>query len=152
MTLLQQSANSGSLDVELRLCLEYCRGISPMLHKASQQKQYIRQFVQRGCKPLLRRVMPQSQLDNAGKMRHILTDWLVEVADLKSFKRETLYAGVTLVDRFLGQCSITRKTLQLIGITCMVVASRSVLYFCNGGGGGWGETNDHTSHLNFFYS
>jgi len=95
-----------------------------MLPEVVMQKQYVQQFVQRGCRKVLDRVEAQQQLDTGGKMRHILMDWLVEVADLKNFSSETLYMGVALVDRFLGRCPITRKTLQLVGIACMVVASR----------------------------
>jgi hypothetical protein len=68
----------------------------------------------------------QRDMDKRGKMRYILMDWLVEVADLKLFSRETLYVTTTLVDRFLGRCDITRRTLQLLGIASMVIASRYV--------------------------
>jgi hypothetical protein len=66
------------------------------------------------------------ELDPDGKMRFILMDWLVEVADLKSFDRRTLYMAMDLVDRYLARCTITRKTLQLLGIACMVIAARYV--------------------------
>lgn len=68
--------------------------------------------------------MTQVELDRDGKMRYILVDWLIEVADLKLYTRDTLYMAVSLVDRFLERSPITRKTLQLLGIACMVVAAR----------------------------
>ena len=47
--------------------------------------------------------------------RYILVDWLVEVADLKQFSRQTLYMTVGLVDLCLQRYLVTRKTLQLLG-------------------------------------
>ena len=56
--------------------------------------------------------------------RYILVDWLVEVADLKQFSRDTLYMTVGLVDLFLAKQVVLRKSLQLLGIACMVIAAR----------------------------
>jgi cyclin B len=37
---------------------------------------------------------------------------------------ETLYLTVNLIDRFLEQKQVTRKHLQLVGVTAMLVASK----------------------------
>eukprot|EP00049_Salpingoeca_infusionum_P009507 m.160899 g.160899 ORF g.160899 m.160899 type:complete len:557 (+) comp14353_c0_seq3:1444-3114(+) len=68
--------------------------------------------------------LDQPDLDTNGKMRYILVDWLIEVADLKRFSRNTLATAITLVDRYLHKWTVSRKTLQLLGITCMLVAAR----------------------------
>jgi hypothetical protein len=46
------------------------------------------------------------------------------VADLKQFSRDTLYMTVGLVDLFLAKQVVLRKSLQLLGIACMVIAAR----------------------------
>ena len=57
-------------------------------------------------------------------MRFILVDWLLEVATLKGYSCETLYCAIDMVDRYLACRTIYRRTLQPLGITCMVVAAR----------------------------
>mgnify|MGYP001811161153 CR=1 FL=1 len=37
---------------------------------------------------------------------------------------ETLYLTVNLIDRFLEQKQVTRKHLQLVGVTAMLIASK----------------------------
>ena len=71
-----------------------------------------------------RHFVAQPELDSRGKMRYILIDWLVEVADLKFYSRQTLYTAVSIVDRYLQRVPISRRELQLIGISCMVIAGR----------------------------
>ncbi|KAL0557682.1 hypothetical protein IC582_006232 [Cucumis melo] len=57
-------------------------------------------------------------------MRGILIDWLVEVSDEYKLISDTLYLTVNLIDRFLSQSCIERHKLQLLGVTCMLVASK----------------------------
>ncbi|EDQ89700.1 uncharacterized protein MONBRDRAFT_37010 [Monosiga brevicollis MX1] len=85
---------------------------------------FSREAFARGAAPVRRGGLRQPDLDREGKMRFILMDWLIEVADLKTFGGETLFVAMDLVDRFLQHCRITRKTLQLLGIACMVMAAR----------------------------
>eukprot|EP00043_Microstomoeca_roanoka_P013887 m.136728 g.136728 ORF g.136728 m.136728 type:complete len:566 (-) comp15875_c0_seq1:463-2160(-) len=90
-----------------------------------KKRDFLRKTVEFGMKkqelPLR---VSQPELDRQGKMRFILVDWLVEVASLKMYSSETLYCAVDLVDRYLAMRTVTRKTLQLLGITCMVIAAR----------------------------
>ncbi|XP_071903242.1 cyclin-A2-4-like [Coffea arabica] len=64
------------------------------------------------------------QQDISQTMRGILVDWLVEACDHYKLVPDTLYLTVYLVDMFLSQKYIARQRLQLLGITCMLIASK----------------------------
>ncbi|KAK6116873.1 hypothetical protein DH2020_049403 [Rehmannia glutinosa] len=57
-------------------------------------------------------------------MRAILIDWLVEVSDEYRLVPDTLYLTVNLIDRFLSENYIEKQKLQLLGVTCMLIASK----------------------------
>ena len=58
-------------------------------------------------------------------MRGILLDWLVEVHYKFKLVPETLYLCINLIDRTLDRDrNISRKKLQLVGGTCMLIASK----------------------------
>jgi hypothetical protein len=65
-----------------------------------------------------------SQSDVNERMRAILVDWLVEVHLKFKLMQETLYLTVNLIDRFLAVAPVTRKNLQLVGVTAMLIASK----------------------------
>ncbi|KAJ6342632.1 hypothetical protein OIU78_010545 [Salix suchowensis] len=77
---------------------------------------------------LVRRSLPTFmetvQRDITQSMRGILIDWLVEVSEEYKLVPDTLYLTVYLIDRFLSQNYIERQKLQLLGITCMLIASK----------------------------
>lgn len=58
------------------------------------------------------------------KMRAVLVDWLVEVAEEFKLGAETLCLAVSYVDRFLTVNVVTRDKLQLLGVTAMLVAAK----------------------------
>ncbi|CAN6285241.1 unnamed protein product [Urochloa humidicola] len=58
------------------------------------------------------------------KMRAVLVDWLVEVADEFKLQAETLFIAVSSVDRFLTMHVVTRDKLQLLGVTALLVAAK----------------------------
>jgi cyclin B len=59
------------------------------------------------------------------KMRAILVDWLIEVHMKFKLQADTLFLCVNLLDRYLVQKPETpRSRLQLIGVTCLFVASK----------------------------
>lgn len=58
------------------------------------------------------------------KMRLILVDWLVDVALKFKLHPETFFLAVDLMDRYLAVTKTTRSHLQLVGITCILVASK----------------------------
>ncbi|XP_061203498.1 G2/mitotic-specific cyclin-B2 [Neopsephotus bourkii] len=59
-----------------------------------------------------------------GRMRSILVDWLVQVHSRFHLLQETLYMCVAVVDRFLQSHPVPRKSLQLVGVTAMLLASK----------------------------
>ncbi|XP_065216852.1 G1/S-specific cyclin-E isoform X2 [Planococcus citri] len=59
------------------------------------------------------------------RMRVILLDWISEVAEVFKLHRETYYLTVDYIDRYLTNVpNIPKQHLQLIGITCLVLASK----------------------------
>ncbi|KAK9071788.1 hypothetical protein SSX86_008217 [Deinandra increscens subsp. villosa] len=64
------------------------------------------------------------QHDITDKMRGILIDWLIEVHYKFELMEETLYLTVNLIDRFLERQSVSRKKLQLVGVTAMLLACK----------------------------
>ncbi|WCJ40653.1 Cyclin A2 4 [Euphorbia peplus] len=68
--------------------------------------------------------MEKTQQDITQGMRGILVDWLVEVSEEYKLVPDTLYLTVYLLDYFLSQNYIERNRLQLLGITCLLIASK----------------------------
>lgn len=68
--------------------------------------------------------MEMLQRDITHVMRGILIDWLVEVSDEYRLVPDTLFMTVNLIDRFLSKNYIEKQRLQLLGITCMLIASK----------------------------
>ncbi|XP_024930290.2 cyclin-A2-1 isoform X1 [Ziziphus jujuba] len=68
--------------------------------------------------------MEMLQQDITPSMRGILIDWLVEVSEEYKLVPDTLYLTVNLIDRFLSHNYIEKQRLQLLGVTCMLIASK----------------------------
>ncbi|KAK9079810.1 hypothetical protein SSX86_001483 [Deinandra increscens subsp. villosa] len=68
--------------------------------------------------------MKTVQRDITQEMRGILIDWLVEVCEEYKLTTETLYLTVTLIDQYLSKMYIEKQKLQLLGITCVLIASK----------------------------
>ncbi|EOA33887.1 hypothetical protein CARUB_v10021378mg [Capsella rubella] len=68
--------------------------------------------------------MERTQRDVTQTMRGILVDWLVEVSEEYTLVPDTLYLTVYLIDWFLHGNYVERQRLQLLGITCMLIASK----------------------------
>jgi len=58
------------------------------------------------------------------RMRAILIDWLVDLHRKYKLRTVTLFLAVNLMDRFLGQRSISRRNLQLVGVVAMLIAAK----------------------------
>ncbi|PAV77820.1 hypothetical protein WR25_19960 [Diploscapter pachys] len=59
------------------------------------------------------------------KMRSILIDWIVQVQQRFSLLPDTLHLTVFLLDKFLSVArDVTKTELQLVGTTCMFIASK----------------------------
>jgi hypothetical protein len=75
------------------------------------------------------------------RMRAILIDWLIEVHLKFKLVPETLYLTVNLIDRYLERSEVSRPKLQLVGVTCLLIASkyeeiyppelRDLVYICD---------------------
>jgi G2/mitotic-specific cyclin-B, other len=75
------------------------------------------------------------------KMRAILIDWLIEVHLKFKLVPDTLYLTVNLIDRYLERLEVSRPKLQLVGVTCLLIASkyeeiyppelRDLVYICD---------------------
>ena len=80
---------------------------------------YIKQIQFRPRPEYMRR-----QKDITHSMRSILVDWLVEVAEEYKLSPQTLYVAVSYIDRFLTEMGVQRGKLQLLGVTCMLLAAK----------------------------
>ncbi len=87
--------------------------------------------------------MCKTQSDLTPGMRAILLDWLADVGLKFKLLNDTTHMTVMLVDRYLAvKPNVSRKQLQLVGVTCMLIASkyeeiyapevRDFEYICNG--------------------
>ncbi|KAI4337848.1 hypothetical protein L6164_016217 [Bauhinia variegata] len=68
--------------------------------------------------------MEKIQKDVNPSMRAILIDWLVEVAEEYRLVPDTLYLTVNYLDRYLSGNEMNRQKLQLLGVACMMIASK----------------------------
>ncbi|KAL6212168.1 hypothetical protein ACLB2K_017389 [Fragaria x ananassa] len=68
--------------------------------------------------------MESLQQDISPSMRGVLIDWLVEVSEEYKLVPDTLYLTVNLIDRFLSHNLVPKQRLQLLGVTCMLIASK----------------------------
>ena len=78
--------------------------------------------VEPDCRPDPAYMARQSDVND--RMRAILIDWLVEVHLKFKLLPETLHLTASLVDRYLEAAPVSRKNLQLVGVTAMLVASK----------------------------
>ncbi|XP_020549724.1 G2/mitotic-specific cyclin-1-like isoform X2 [Sesamum indicum] len=65
-----------------------------------------------------------SQPEINERMRAILIDWLVQVHNKFDLSPETLYLTINIVDRFLASRTTSRRELQLVGLSAMLIASK----------------------------
>ncbi|GAB2289818.1 hypothetical protein Dimus_024125 [Dionaea muscipula] len=68
--------------------------------------------------------MEKIQNDINPNMRAILIDWLVEVAEEYRLVPDTLYLTINYIDRYLSGNSVNRQRLQLLGVSCMMIAAK----------------------------
>ncbi|XP_009588440.1 G2/mitotic-specific cyclin S13-7-like [Nicotiana tomentosiformis] len=65
-----------------------------------------------------------SQPEITERMRAILIDWLIEVHHKFELSQETLYLTINIVDRYLAVTTTSRRELQLVGMSAMLIASK----------------------------
>jgi len=64
------------------------------------------------------------QKDVNTRMRTVLVDWLIEVHRKFKLSQPTYFLAINMVDRFLASKKIQRTKLQLLGCTCLWIASK----------------------------
>jgi hypothetical protein len=67
--------------------------------------------------------MIEQQTEITPAMRAILVDWLVEVVEEYKLSQQTLFLAVSYVDRILAKMLVMRSQLQLVGVSCLILAS-----------------------------
>jgi hypothetical protein len=73
------------------------------------------------------RVLPPLFLENkiiSPKMRAILFDWMLQVQERFNLEHDTLHLAYCMVDRCLRQMNIQKEKLQLLGATCLFIATK----------------------------
>ncbi len=64
------------------------------------------------------------QSDVKPHMRKIVADWLLEVCQELGCQPEVFCLAVSLMDRFLARCAVSKGQLQLLGCVCLFLASK----------------------------
>ncbi|XP_009703288.1 PREDICTED: G2/mitotic-specific cyclin-B1, partial [Cariama cristata] len=95
---------------DLYLCSNYANDIYKYLRDLEENQ------------PIRPRYLASQEIN--GKMRAILIDWLVQVQVKFSLQQDTLYLAVAIIDRFLQDNAASTKTLQLVGVTAIFIASK----------------------------
>ncbi|KAL5779368.1 hypothetical protein ACOSQ2_010105 [Xanthoceras sorbifolium] len=95
-----------------QLCATYACDIYKHLRASESRKRPSTDFMER------------IQKDINASMRAILIDWLVEVAEEYRLVPDTLYLTVNYIDRYLSGNAMNRQRLQLLGVACMMIASK----------------------------
>ncbi|KAM7015078.1 G2/mitotic-specific cyclin-B2-like isoform 2-T2 [Tautogolabrus adspersus] len=93
-----------------QLCSEYVKDIYKYLH-VLEVEQAVRANYMQGY-------------EITERMRALLVDWLVQVHSRFQLLQETLYLTVAVLDRFLQVQPVSRRKLQLAGVTAMLVACK----------------------------
>ncbi|KAJ0025262.1 hypothetical protein Pint_08125 [Pistacia integerrima] len=95
-----------------QFCAPIASDIYKHLHASEAKKRPSTDFLER------------VQKDMNASMRAILIDWLVEVAEEYKLVPETLFLTVNYVDRYLSGNVINRQKLQLLGVSCLMIAAK----------------------------
>ena len=57
-------------------------------------------------------------------MREILIDWLTDVHSTFQLKEQTLHLALGYLNEFEAKAIFTKEEYQLVGITCLWIASK----------------------------
>ncbi|XP_026175809.1 G2/mitotic-specific cyclin-B2-like [Mastacembelus armatus] len=93
-----------------QLCSQYVKDIYNYLHILEVQQAVRANYMQ--------------DYEINERMRALLIDWLVQVHARFQLLQETLYLTVAILDRFLQVQPVSRRKLQLVGVTAMLVACK----------------------------
>lgn len=93
-------------------CPDYIQSIMQHLHHAENKRRPNMEY------------MESIQRDITVDMRCTLVDWLVEVALEFRVVSDTLFLAVSFLDRYLSMVPTERGNLQLVGVTCLLIACK----------------------------
>ena len=79
---------------------------------------------EKGINPMPDYTYMQRQNEINDKMRSILVDWIIDVHFKFGFTDETLFMTISIIDRYLSICQISRTNFQLLGITALMIACK----------------------------
>mmetsp|Transcript_13053 Transcript_13053/g.40211 ORF Transcript_13053/g.40211 Transcript_13053/m.40211 type:complete len:318 (+) Transcript_13053:142-1095(+) len=118
VSLAPAEAGSGTMSFAARtqedylLCSEYADDIMRTLGENERLYSIFRDY------------FTHVQTDVTDNMRSILVDWLVEVCEEFKLNQETLHLAVNYLDRFLQVQPIRRSQVQLVGVSCLLLAAK----------------------------
>uniref|UniRef100_A0A669DV88 Cyclin B2 n=1 Tax=Oreochromis niloticus TaxID=8128 RepID=A0A669DV88_ORENI len=131
---LEQSATDVSMKEETELCLAFSEAllaVQDVDEEDANQPQLCSEYVKDIYKYLHNLELQQTVRANymqgyeiTDGMRALLIDWLVQVHSRFQLLQETLYLTVAILDRFLQVQPVSRRKLQLVGVTSMLVACK----------------------------
>lgn len=93
-------------------CSEYAQDVIDYLMVVERRFTYPEKYLQ------------QKGAEVTPHMRTILMDWLIQVQVHQELSQHTLHLCVNLIDRFLCKQTVMLDTLQLLGITCLLIAAK----------------------------
>ncbi|KAL3267414.1 hypothetical protein HHI36_011543 [Cryptolaemus montrouzieri] len=64
------------------------------------------------------------QTEVTRQMRKVVSEWMMEVCEEQKCQDEVFLLAMNYMDRFLNLCNIRKNQLQLLGTTCMLLASK----------------------------
>ena len=64
------------------------------------------------------------QTDVTPWMRKVVTTWMLEVCEDLKCEDQVFHVAVNFLDRFLCKCVVLKTQLQLLGSTCLLLASK----------------------------
>ncbi|GAB2269622.1 Belongs to the cyclin [Dionaea muscipula] len=102
------------VSIDPQLCPDYATDIY----------EYLRVMEKEAKRRPLPNYIEKIHKDISATMRGVLVDWLVEVAEEYKLLPETLYLSISHIDRYLSLNPISRHKLQLLGVSCMLIASK----------------------------
>ncbi|XP_030044574.1 G2/mitotic-specific cyclin-B2 isoform X2 [Microcaecilia unicolor] len=105
-----------------QLCSEYVKDIYVYLRNLEVWLYLIIGLFKEAQQRVYPRYLEGTEINE--RMRTILVDWLVQVHSRFLLLQETLYMSIAVLDRFLQVQPVSRKKLQLAGVTALLIASK----------------------------
>lgn len=115
----------GKMEIEEPVCMDQGRAAAPDPQHVVDFQGSILHFLQsRQASYAVDSGYLSRQRDINAKMRSILIDWLVDVNIKFKLLPQTLFMTVNVIDRYLALEPVTRQTLQLVGVTALMIVSK----------------------------